>query len=312
MRYQNQIHPELRRIARRVPYNRAVIRCANLFLAAALRLTRVPADVTRAQITLAGSGLPFRTEIFTPADAAGALPCLLYLHGGAFSYRASVHHKKLACLYAAQARCKVFFPDYHLAPKHPYPAAYQDALALYRHLTAHAGALGIDPEKIGVGGDSAGAALAALVTNRCEQEALPLPCLQMLVYPVTDAAMETASMQKYTDTPLWNAKSTRRMWRCYGGGLDASPMHDRLPRCIPDTYLETAEFDCLRDEGALYGEKLRAAGARVTRNDTRGTFHGYDAALGTSVAAESIRRRVSFLRQAFGGAKFVDSGEKAW
>lgn len=162
-------------------------------------------------------------------------------------------------------------------------------------------------ERIGVAGDSAGACLAALLCSRYEREGLKRPCLQMLVYPLTDSAMRTDSMKRFPDTPLWNAENNRRMWAYYVGQIggadarDASPMHCALPRAIPDTYIETAEYDCLHDEGVLYGMRLREAGARVELNETRGTIHGYDVALHTGIAARNIEKRVSFLKKGFAG-----------
>lgn len=306
MKYTKWLDPELKIITKNVPYNKTVIKCANIFLPIALFLTAVPRDITHKSITLRGyQGLKFRTEIFEPSDEKGKLPCLLYVHGGAFSYKASVHHKNLACLYAGKAKCRVFFPDYHLLPKYPYPAAYEDVLTLYKWIAANADKTKIDPEKIGAAGDSAGAALAALITNRCEQERVRPPCLQMLVYPVTDITMRTDSMKKFSDTPLWNAKNNRQMWSYYCGNLKTedqfalSPLHNNLPQIIPDTYLETAEFDCLHDEGLLYGRKLQQAGAKVEINETKGTIHGYDSAIHTEIARRNIEKRIAFLRTGF-------------
>ncbi len=306
MKYKALIDPELRGIAKRVPYDRAVIRCANLYQAIAFRLAAVPKGVTHRKCAIKGyQGMEFRVDIFEPSDAKGTLPGLIYVHGGAFSYKASAYHKKLACIYAMRARCRVFFPDYHLTPKYPYPAAYADVLALYRHLLEHSDALRVGRERIGLAGDSAGAALAALICARYEREGLVRPCLQMLVYPLADVSMQTDSMQRFPDTPLWNARNNQRMWAYYCKGLPAeeactvSPLHSSLPRVIPDAYIETAEYDCLHDEGVLYGEKLRAAGAKVELNETKGTIHGYDCALHTKIAAENIEKRVSFLRKGF-------------
>lgn len=304
MNYKDKIDPELRGIAKKIPYNRAIIRFANLYQAAAFRLTRIPDGVSHRRVTIEGyKGLPFGVDIFEPSGAEGELPCLIDAHGGAFSYKASAHQKKLACLYAMRAGCRVYFPDYHLAPRYPHPAAYEDVLALYRYVAAHARACGIDAARIGVAGDSAGACLAALLCNRYEREGLKRPCLQMLIYPATDCAMRTDSMRRFTDTPLWNAENNRRMWAYYGGeaARDASPMYDALPRALPDTYIETAEYDCLHDEGLLYAEKLRQAGARVELNETRGTFHGYDVALRAGIVARNIEKRVSFLKKGFAG-----------
>lgn len=307
MEYKKQIDPELRRIARKVPYNKVVIMCANLFQAVSFGLTTVPKGVTNGSITIEGyGGLKFRTEIFEPSNTKEKLPGLLYIHGGAFSYKASAYHKKLACMYATKAKCRVFFPDYHLLPKYPYPAAYEDVLALYKHVMENAEEFGIDDERMGVAGDSAGASIAALLCNRYEREALKRPCLQMLVYPATDADCETDSMKRFSDTPLWNAKNNKRMWSYYCKDLkaedtyDASPMHGSLPQNLPNTYIETAEYDCLHDEGIIYGNRLREAGAKVEINETRGTIHGYDSAINTRIARSNIEKRILFLKKGGG------------
>ena len=308
MNYKKWIDPELGRIARNFPYNKTIIRCANVFQAISFYLIRLPKGVCSQSIVIEGyKGLRFKTEIFEPSNRKEKLPCLIYAHGGAFSYKASAYHKKLACMYAMNVKCRVFFPDYHLTPKYPYPAAYEDIRMLYKCIVENSEKFGIDAERIGVAGDSAGASLAALICNRYEQEGLKQPCLQMLVYPLTDITMQTDSMKRFPDTPLWNAENNKRMWSYYCGNLSAedacsaSPMHSSLPHTIPDTYIETAEYDCLHDEGILYGKKLREAGAKVEINETRGTIHGYDSALNTKIAIRNIEKRVLFLRKKFGG-----------
>lgn len=312
MKYKDQIDSELRAIARKVPYNKAIIRLANIYQVISFQFTRIPAGAAHRTITVEGyQGLKFKTYIFEPSDVGEKLPWLIYVHGGGFSYKAAVHHKKLACMYAMQANCRVFFPDYHLLPKYPYPAAYQDVLALYKCVVQHSDEFRIDAERIGVAGDSAGGTIAALICNNYERESLKPPCAQMLVYPGADVTMGTDSMKRFPDTPLWNAKNNKRMWSYYCKDLKgeemyaASPMHSALPRMIPDTYIETAEFDCLHDEGVLYGKKLREAGANVEINETRGTIHGYDSAIHSGIAVRNIEKRVSFLKKRFHGCSSI-------
>ena len=312
MNYLQVIDPELKSIAKRVPYHPLLIKAANIYQTLALQLTRPPQEITCKQFFLREHGVsPLKVEIYEPAAATEKLPCLLYIHGGAFSYKASVHHKKLACIYALRANCKVVFPDYRLLPAHPYPAAYRDGLTVYKWLSENADGLHIDTGLLGIAGDSSGGAIAAALCNVYEEEALPIPCAQMLIYPVTDASLSTKSMKMYADTPLWNSQNNRKMWEFYLKNAtaeerkNASPMRSRLPRRIPDTYLETAEYDCLHDEGVLYAEKLIKAGAKVELNETRGTIHGYDSALKTQIAQDNIKKRIAFLKKCFdSGAPF--------
>ena len=118
MDYKDKIDPELRKTARQMPFNRQIIKAGNIYQAAALRLVKIPKGISVQTIETEGyQRLPFKTEIFTPDDAAVPVPALIYIHGGALCYKAATYHKKLACIYASKAKCKVFFPDYHLAPK---------------------------------------------------------------------------------------------------------------------------------------------------------------------------------------------------
>lgn len=306
MKYIKHINSELKPIARNIPYNKAIIKCANIFQTVSFNLTRVPKEVINRNITIKGyKGLKFKVEIFEPADVKEKLPCLIYVHGGAFSYKASAYHKKLACIYAAKVGCRVYFPDYHLTPKYPYPAAYNDVLTLYKYIMENAKEFGIDNEKIGIAGDSAGASIAALICNNYERENLKRPCVQMLVYPLVDVDMQTDSMKKFSDTPLWNSQNNKRMWRYYCNNLKsediygASPMHSSLPEEFPYTYIETAEYDCLHDEGIIYGKRLREAGADVEINETIGTIHGYDSAINTQIAVSNVKKRILFLKNGF-------------
>ena len=300
--YKEQIDPELRDNIRNFPFNMALVKIGRAYQEAAYRKTEVPDGIVQKTIEITGTqGLSLPVDIFELEEKKDASPALIFASGGAFSYKPDVYHKKLACIYAAKASCKVLLAHYHLLPKYPYPAAYEDVLALYRYAFDHAEELGIDTEKIGLVGDSAGASIVALISNRYEDEGVQKPRFQMLIYPLTDSEMQTDSMKRFTDTPMWNARFSKKMWSYYctdPEGEDkykASPMHSDLPANIPDTYIETAQFDCLHDEGILYGEKLKEAGANVEINDTKGTYHGYDSNIDAHIVQEQIAKRTAFL-----------------
>ena len=305
MNYKELIDPELRDSANSFPFNRGIVAVGNLYQDLDWNLTKVPEGMEEKTIVTEGTQkLSVKTTVFSPAGSETDMPALIYVHGGAFAYRAAAYQKKLALIYAKKAGCRVFFPHYHLAPKYPYPAAYEDVISVYRYVTLHAHELAVDPLRIGMAGDSAGASIAALVCCRWEEEQVRMPCLQMLVYPVTDGRMETESMKRFTDTPQWDSRANERMWDYYCGKDreqrdKASPMWCDLPRTIPGTYVETTEFDCLHDEGLAYARKLEQAGADVEINETKGTFHGYDAAIDTQIVKQQIGKRILFLRKAF-------------
>lgn len=306
MKYKNLVDPELKKAAVNMPYNKFMIYGDKVTHGLISRMTKTVPDVNKRMLAIQGyNDLYFQTEIFEPINIHEKLPALVFIHGGAFSYRAASHHVQLAAIYAAKTGCRVFLPDYHLLPDHPWPAAWHDCLALYRYISENPDLLGIDADRIGVTGDSAGAFFAERICNLYEQEALKKPCLQMLVYPLTDYDTGLDSMIKNSDAPVWNLKAHERMMTYYFPNMSRDeirklmPMQQELPQFIPDTYIETAEYDILHDEGFLYGKKLEASGARVEINETAGTFHGYDAAINSKIARMNIEKRIAFLKSAF-------------
>lgn len=305
-KYKQLIHPDLKKIAIKLPYNSGFLRIASRVQTLLLKATPVPKGIQTHTYKVKGyRELTVPVEVFEPKQANGKMPCLLYIHGGGFGYKAAPHHKRLACIYAQNANCRVVFPDYHLLPKHAFPAAYEDVIAVYEWLCHNAETLMIDRNHIAVAGDSAGAALAANLCNSTEKRGLQIPCCQLLIYPVIDAVMQTESMKKYVDTPMWNTVNNRKMWDMYlahatpDERISASPMQNNLPKQMPDTYIETAEFDCLHDEGILYSKRLKEAGINVTVYETQGTIHGYDAVIGSAITKAGVKKRLKFLKAAF-------------
>ncbi|WP_298070877.1 alpha/beta hydrolase fold domain-containing protein [uncultured Faecalibaculum sp.] len=279
MTHRYPIDPSLRHIALPMPFFPELAPAANVFLKTAFDLTpRLPGVLHRVI-----SGPPFDIHVFEPE--AGTDRSLLYFHGGAFFYKAAPYHRQLAQLYAREARCRVYMPDYRSGA---YPLPFLDAMTAWKRVLAD-GSL-----PAGFAGDSAGfTTLAIMLANVVK------PAFLMLVYPVTDPFMQSDSMKQFTDTPLWNARNNRILWNAFLKGQNPSefdPLHHPVPVC---TYVEIAEFDCLRDEGRDYARKVAALGAPVTINATRGTFHGYDMAVHSPAAQKNLRKRVSFLNRAF-------------
>jgi acetyl esterase/lipase len=213
--------------------------------------------------------------------------------------------KTLICTYAAKTPCKVVYVDYRLAPKYAFPVGVEDCYAAFQWARQNAGELGIDPNKIAVGGDSAGGDLAAAVNLIALDRNTPTACFQMLIYPVTDARQSTVSIKKFTDTPLWNAKQTEKMWKLYlSNGLPdkkdyASPLEAASLENMPATYLEVAEFDCLHDEGVNFAKALQNSGVQVELNETRGTVHGFEIAENSELVHQIITKRVEALKKGF-------------
>lgn len=255
-------------------------------------------------VSIPSEGGEMQVLISEPKETDEKLPLMIYTHGGGFGFGAAPQHRWMNALFAREANCRVLMPDYRLLPEHPYPAAREDCFAAYAWACEHAEELHIDPERIAVGGESAGGALAIYLCHDAEKQNLPAPKFQMLIYPVADERMETESMKKYTDTPMWNAEHNAEMWRMYLEGKtcpEASPMEMELPQQLPLTYMEIAELDCLHDEGAAYARRLEEAGGTVELHEIKGVFHGYDVDPRTSVMQECLRNRADALRRGVWG-----------
>jgi len=198
--------------------------------------------------------------------------------------------------------------DYRLAPAHVFPAALDDAFAAYRWAQTRADELDIDVSRIAVGGDSAGGSLAAGVCLMARDYGAAVPCGQLLVYPAVGAGEVTQSVLEFTDTPMCNSRDMEKYIKFYNPNCDSlSPQERRYSSPgeaekldgLPETYVETAEFDCLHDEGVLYAKRLEEEGIPVTLNETKGTIHGYDFMTKSEITRQSIQKRCEFLKKIF-------------
>ena len=228
---------------------------------------------------------------------------LVYYHGGGFMLEGADYHYQNAKQYALRTPCKVIFVQYRRAPKHPFPIPTEDCYEALRWTIEHSADLGI--HKIAVGGDSAGGCLAAAVCLMARDRGLCQPVFQLLIYPFTDCTLESDSNRRFTDTPMWNSRLSRLMLAGYlpdGQTPDrvyASPIEAQDHAGLPAAYIETAEFDCLHDDGIGYGKKLREAGVPVELNETQGTMHGFDIAQDAPTTREAVEARVRYMREHF-------------
>lgn len=250
-------------------------------------------------------GTPVRLTRYRPKGLDWAAPCLVYFHGGGFCVRDAGYIHRYAAPYAEGARCEVVFVHYRTADIAPFPTPFEDCYAALRWVWENAPRLRLDRARIAVGGDSAGGALAAACALRSRDEDGPRLCFQLLVYPVTDSRMGAASMRKYTDSPMWNAKLNQKMWELYlregdhGMSQYAAPLLARDFSNLPPAYVEVEEFDCLHDEGIAYANALEKAGVEVQIEDVKGTFHGFDFLADKEIAKAMAEKRIQALRDAF-------------
>ncbi|MBQ2720801.1 MAG: alpha/beta hydrolase, partial [Clostridia bacterium] len=242
----------------------------------------------------------------SPKSLTESAPCLIYIHGGGFVLPAAGYHYKNAMRYAKEVGCKVVFVNYRLAPGHPHPVFFEDCYAAMCHTFDNATALGIDKTRIGIGGDSAGSTLAVGVCMMAKDRRHPIKfTFQMLPYPYLDARNESESCNKFTDTPMWNSSLSDRIApmtkadRSRPDFVYYSPVEAESFDGLPTAYIETAEFDCLHDDGILYAEKLRNAGIDVTLNETKGTMHGFDIMQNAKTTKAAIKKRIEFMKKLF-------------
>jgi acetyl esterase len=234
---------------------------------------------------LRAADVPVR--IFRP-QGERPLPVVAYLHGGGWMMGTLDSYDALLRALANASGAIVAGVDYRLSPEHRFPAALDDSLAAVRWLAANAAELGGDGSRLAVAGDSAGGNLAAVVARRLRGE-LPLRA-QILVYPVIDAAFDTASYRDFAQGHGLSAASMQRFWRLYLDGTDpghpdASPLHAGDLAGLPPAYVLTAEEDVLRDEGEAYADALRAAGVPTELVRWPGTIHGFFRWLAVAPAA---------------------------
>lgn len=230
--------------------------------------------------TIDGPGGPLPLRFYTPRGLSGESPALLFFHGGGWIYGDLESHDATCRFLAEEAQVRVIAVDYRLAPEAPYPAAVDDVMAAWHWIAEHARGIGIDPDRIAVGGDSAGGNLAAVVAQQTVAAGGPSPAFQLLIYPATDFRDTSDSRLTYAEGFfLTKAFMDLAEENYLIGGEDRSdprlsPLHGDVTGVAP-AYVVTAGFDPLLDEGAAYAEKLRAAGVPVEYVCEDGLIHGF-------------------------------------
>ncbi len=251
-----------------------------------------PRSVVRGQQTI--SGVPCEWQ----HGDTGRGKVMLYLHGGAFMIGSPATHRSITAGLAARAGMSVCVPDYRLAPEHPYPAAPDDCLAVYRGLLE----MGYAPAQICIGGDSAGGNLTLVTALRIRDLGLPLPAALVCFSPVTDFSSEALHVPPAGDpliNPLWMAQA--RVAYC-PPPIDlhlpgVSPLNADLAG-LPPVLLQVGEDEVLRDDSLRFAERARVAGVTVRLERYEGLWHVFQAHAGLLRAADlALDRVVTFLRE---------------
>jgi acetyl esterase len=259
-----------------------ILRSARVFACNPTPLARIEGRV------VPGPAGPIPARLYVPCDDGKRRPLVVYYHGGGWVIGDLDTHDTACRTLAREADAGVLAVDYRLAPEHRFPAAVDDALAAFRWAAANADALGFDPARVAVAGDSAGGNLAAVVAQLTTREGGPRPAAQFLAYPVTDVSTKHPSYRLFAEGFLL----TERDMDWFRGHYLPDDAAARDPRAspllapdlggLPPAVVLTCGFDVLRDEGEAYARRLEQAGVRVTLRRSAGLIHGFCNAVGVS------------------------------
>jgi acetyl esterase/lipase len=249
-----------------------------------------------------GGNIPYR--LYAPEGHAPA-PGFIFFHGGGMVAGSIATHDRVAAALAEATGCRLISVDYRLAPEHKFPAAIEDAIAATEFVARNGAGLGIDAEKLVIGGDSAGATLAAVVCQHALRHG-PAIVAQCLICPVLDFEEISPSREKFAENYLIDRLTLEADLADYlPDGTDPadvriSPLRALHVAGLPTAIIHTAEFDPMRDEGNAYARKLLAAGVSVEHVCHDGMIHNFhamsavlpQARLVLSQIGEQVRRAV--------------------
>ena len=262
------------------------------------RWTTVPADVG-----------DVRVRIVRPPDAVGTLPVILYMHGGGWVLGNADTHDRLVRELAVGTGAAVVFVEYDRSPEARYPVAIEQGYATAQWIVREGAANELDPNRIAVAGDSVGGNMTAALTLMAKERGDVHFVHQSMYYPVTDAAMDTGSYERFAEGYFLTARMMAWFWDAYEPDLGrrlepfASPLRasDEQLAALPPAFVIVDEADVLRDEGEAYAARLRAAGTPVTTVRYDGITHDFlmlNALRETHATHAAIAQAIAILRNA--------------
>ncbi|HEY4276289.1 MAG TPA: alpha/beta hydrolase [Rhizomicrobium sp.] len=221
------------------------------------------------------------------------LPGLLFFHGGGWVAGNLETHDGLCRRLCNESGCRIIAVNYRLAPEHAFPAALDDAFAALSHVAANPREFGIDPDCLGVAGDSAGGGLAAALCREARDRNGPKIAFQFLICPILDVARESAARTELRDGYFLDAETLARDLELYCSGADLSdsrlsPLLASDCTGLPPAYIHTAQFDPFGDEGEAYAAKLSDVGIAVHGRNHPGMIHFF----------YCMQRMIPYARQA--------------
>ena len=238
-------------------------------------------------------------EVFVYDGPARPRPsgALLWIHGGGFVMGHPATYHELCSRFAGELGIVVLSVDYRLAPEHPFPAGLEDCYAALRWVHEHADELGVDPDRIAIGGDSAGGGLAASLAQLAHDRGEVPVCFQLLVYPMLDDRTVLRTDHRGTGSFVWTAQSNDFGWSSYLGHPPrededrpyAVPARREDLTGLPPAWIGVGDLDLFHAEDLDYAERLHAAGVPCQLEIVAGMYHGADAFFRTSPAMNVFR-----------------------
>lgn len=226
---------------------------------------------------VAGATGTIRARLYTPGEGGGPRPGLVYFHGGGLVAGSLGAYDAICCGVAQSSGCRVLSVDYRLAPEHRFPAAIADGCAALRWIAEHCAELDIDPERLAIGGDSAGATLAAVICQEVGRSTRL--ALQLLLCPIMDFGADTPSRRAFRTGYLLDEATLEHDLEHYlppdinPGDPRVSPLRAADLQGLPPACIHTAECDPVRDEGEAYARRLEQSGVRTMYRCHPGMIH---------------------------------------
>lgn len=239
-----------------------------------------PTDVTVEERHIPSPDGEVPVYIYQPAGDETTRPGLLWIHGGGYIV-GSGRDDMICNAMADHANCTIVSVDYRMAPEHPFPAGPEDCYAALLWMVDNANELGIDTDRLAIGGASAGGGMTAGVVHMNRDRGGPKLKLQLLIYPMIDDTHNTPSGDLVRDQRVWNRDVSDKAWKMYLGdsyGGDVSP-YAAASRAtdfsdLPPAYITVGSADLFRDENIAYAQKLFEANIPVELHVYHGMYHG--------------------------------------
>jgi len=237
-------------------------------------------------------------RVYKPQKVSAPIPVMVWMHGGGYVVGNLNMSDDYLLRFVQELGIAVVSVDYRLAPEHPFPAGLEDAYCALKWVYDQAHVLGIDPNRIAVGGDSAGGGLAAALAQWACDRGEVKPVFQLLIYPMLDDRTVTRPDETGKDYLVWTPESNRFGWESY---LHRSPGSNAVPdnavpaqridlTGLPPAWIGIGTIDLFHDEDVAYAKRLQACGVDCDLVTVPGAFHGFDSASPSLPIARAFRQ----------------------